>query len=323
MPLSHRRRWALAAGVVAIGLALAGMMAARSNVGRALVKTFLPNWAAAASVAEKPAAPPLPESVFDCQSTAIPWVEPGTVVDRGPPPDWSHLIIKNDTRVTAGETGGKAELWNRTATLFALAVLADVGQDVTTQNHYLARLGLGWCEQVNGRSTVISTATYGKLGAKLDALQALSLGMREIDCDDNARVIARSASTLFYDVKRALAYGPEHLEGRLRHAILVHPRTGELAALLWIVPAPGQAPPAFLERLPPSYVTTFELQFRPSGGNLLSMPSPADFAVRGVPECAERVPVTPELAAVALADELHADTARRLESLLRAAFGWH
>lgn len=323
MPLSRRQRWALAAGIVAVGLALVGVVAARTNVGRALVKTYLPGLAPAAAVAEKPTAPPLPESVFDCQPTPLPWVEPGTLIDRGPPPDWSHLVIKNDTRVTAGETGGNAEMWNRMATLFALAVLADVGQDAATGNHYLARLGLGWCDQVNGQGTVISTATYGKLGAKLDALQVLSLGMREIDCDDNARVIARSASTLFYDVKRVLAYGPEHLEGRLRHAIMVHPRSGELVALLWIVPAEGQPPPAFLERLPPSYVTTFELQFRPSGGNLLSMPSPQDFAVRGVPECAERVPVTPDLAAVALADELNPETARRLESLLRAALGWH
>lgn len=322
LPLSRRQRWALAAGAVAVGLALAGVVAARSNVGRALVKTFLPGWAPAAVVAEKPAAPPFPESVFDCQPTAVPWVEPGTVIDRGPPTDWSHLIIKNDTQVTAGETGGNAETWNRMATLFALAVLADVGQDTSTLNYYLARLGLGWCDQLNGRDTVISTATYGKLGAKLDALQVLSLGMREIDCDDNVRVIARSASTLFYDVKRVLAHGPAHIEGRLRHAILVHPRTGELAALLWIVPAEGQEPPAFLERLPPSYVTTFELQFRPSRGNLLSMPSPEDFAVRGVPVCAERVPVTPDLATVALAVELNADTAGRLESLLRAAFGW-
>lgn len=322
MPLSRRQRWALVAGCVVLAAALAGALGLRSTVGRALVKTYLPGWAPAAPVAEKPSAPPLPESVFDCEPAPIPWVEPGTVVDRGPPPDWSHLVIKNDTRVTSGETGGNAEMWNRMATLFALAVLADVGQDASTGNYYLARLGLGWCDQVNGQGTVISTATYGKLGAKLDALQVLSLGMREIDCDDNVRVIARSASTLFYDVKRVLAYGPEHLEGLLRHAIMVHPRTGELAAFLWVVPAAGQAPPEFLERLPPSFVTTFELQFRPSGGNLLSMPSPRDFAVRGVPECAERLPVTPDLAALALAAELNPDTARHLETLLRAYLGW-
>jgi len=318
LPLSVRQRWALGLGSAALLLGLA----VRSHVGRALIKTYLPGWAPAATLAVKPSAPPLPESVFDCEPAPIPWIEPGTMVDREPPPDWSHLVIKNGTQVTAGDTGGDAEKWIRLATMFTLAVLADVELDETTRNYYLARLGLGWCDEVNGRSTVISTATYISLGAKLDVMQALSLGMREIDCDDNVRVIARSASSLFYDVKRVLAYDEGHLEGRLRHAILVHPRTGELAAFLWIVPAESKPPPTFLERLPPNLVTTFELQFRPSQGTLLSMPSPTDFAVRRVPECADRVPVTPPLAEVAQAAELTPETARRLEALLRSYLSW-
>jgi hypothetical protein len=315
---SARHRWALGLGSAALLLGLA----VRTNVGRALVKTYLPGLAPAANLAANPSAPALPESVFDCNPAPIPWIEPGTVVEREAPSDWSHLVIKNDTQVTAGEIKGDAERWIQLATLFALAVLADVEQDETTGNYYLSRLGLGWCEDVNGRSTVISTATSSQLGAKLDVMQSLSLGMREIDCDDNVRVIARSASSLFYDVKRVLAYDEGHLEGRLRHAILVHPRTGELAAFLWIVPAESKPPPQFLERLPPNWVTTFELQFRPSKGTLLSMPSPTDFAVRRVPECTERVPMTPALAELSLLAELTPVSARRLEAELRNYLGW-
>lgn len=324
-PRIKRRPWLWIGSGLLLALIAMVLLGSRSRVGRALVKTYLPALAPSAVVAAVEAVPPLPQSVFDCEPTPIAWIEPGTEVLDGPPQGWSHLVIKNDMQVTAGRLTEDAAVWNRMATLFSLAVLADVQRDPAQGNYYLARLAMGWCQPIDGHPRVISTATYQKLGAKLDPLEAVSLAMREVDCDDNTRVVARAAASLFYDVHRVLAYGERHLSGRLRHALLVYPRTGELAALMWIVPPAEIGPPeeGFLERLPASMVTTFELQFLPSQGNLLSMPSPDDFAVRGVPQGQTRIRVTPELARLVYREEFDGAAAVALERALRAELGWN
>lgn len=321
MESTRRRRWIVAAGIVLVVLLLV-LAGSRTTVGRALVRTYLPWLTSSASAPAKAVEPPWPESVFNCEPATIGWVEPGTIIDRTPPDDWSHLVIRNDTRVVAGERGAQAERWNKLAEMFSLALLADVGRQ---EDHYfLARIATGWCHAIDGRETVITSATQAKLGAKLNALAAITLGIREVECDEHTRIVARSASTLVYDVERTLVFGEEHLSGHLRYALLVHPRTGELAAFLWIVPpAEVEAPEsARIERLPPNFITTFALRFRAKGSGLLAMPAPDDYAVVDIPEGQSQLSITAAQRPVIYARTFDQSTALELEKLLRDAIGW-
>ncbi|MBX3414770.1 MAG: hypothetical protein KF708_18930 [Pirellulales bacterium] len=321
MEQARRRRVAMAAIAAAIVL-VAIFLLARTTVGRAMVRTYAPWLVPAEAAPAKVAEVPWPESVFDCKPAPVLWVEPGTIVDQGPPADWSHLVMKNDTRVVAGETGKQAENWNKLAEMFSMAALADIGRK--ENEFFLARIGTGWCHPIDGHDTVISSRTQARQGAKLPALAAIALGVREIECDENTKIVARSASTLFYDVERAIAYGDEHLQARLRYAILVHPHEGKLVAFAWIVPPKEmQDPPAAaIQKLPESFITTFELRFRPKGSGALSMPGADDYAVLRVPQGELPIDVTPELQPIVYADAFDQEKALALEELLREHLGW-
>lgn len=318
----RKRTWAL----LSVGLVVTCTVwfLSQTITGRALVRTYAPALSPAAPQAQRVAAVPLPESVFDCQPVPLPWLEPGTVVDDGPPQGWTHLVTKNDTQVVAGPTGPEVQAWHQLATRFPLAVLVEVDRDPRTQAAWLRRLGMGWCATIDGHDRVISARTHAQQRAGLSALEAFSLGLREVDNETHVRIVARSASTLIYDLERVLAYGTEHLVGRIRHGLLVHPQTGEFAALLWIVP-PAEIPSpaqAFAERLPPNGLVTFELQFRQPARSGLLLPSPDDYAVVRLPRCAERFEIAPSYAQLAYTDQIDPEGARRIEHWLRGMLGW-
>lgn len=316
-----RRRWIVFSGVVAVALLIV-ITGSRTTVGRAVVRSYLPWLETTAPAPVKPIEPLWPESVFDCEPGVIGWIEPGTIIDDGPPEDWSHLVLKNATRVVAGERGKQAARWNQMAEMFSLALVADVGR--LGNDYFLARIGTGWCHPVNGHDTVISSTSRSKVGVKLPMMAALSLGVREVECDEKTRVMARSASTLIYEVERVLAFGDQHLSGHLRYAVLVHPHTGELAAYLWMVPPAEIEPPAdaHLERLPPSCVTTFGLRYRPSRSGMLSMPAADDYAVATIPEGMSRLPIDDALLPLVYAPQFDQDRALALEARLRDDLGW-
>jgi len=322
METARRRRWLISALIVCSTLLIAGVASSRTTVGRAVVRSYLPSLVRVAVTPVETVDAPWPESVFNCEPTTIDWVEPGTIIDGEPPGDWSHLVLKNDTRVVAGERSKRSERWNQLAEMFSMALLADV--DRQGNNYILARVGTGWCLSIDGHETVISSSTRAKLGAPLSALAVLALRARENECEEETRIIARSASTLFYDVERTLVFEERHLTGHLRYALLAHPRTGDLAAFLWIVP-PEEIEPAIaarIERLPPNFKTTFGLRFRRSSGGLLAMPRPDDYAVVDIPTGESQVPITASLRPVAYAPQLNQAQALELERVLRGELGW-
>lgn len=321
MEQARRRRVAMAT-IAAILTLVALAYFAQTTVGRALVRAYTPWLVPADAAPEKVAEVPWPESVFDCKPAPVLWIEPGTIVDNAPPADWSHLVMKNDTRVVAGETNRAAERWNKLAEMFSMAALADVGRK--GNEYFLARIGTGWCHPIDGHETVISSRTQSKQQAQLPALAVIALSVREIECDENTHIVARSASTLIYDVERAIAYGDEHLKGRIRYAILVHPHEGTLAAFAWIIPPKelSNPPAAAIERLPENFITTFELRFRPKGSGVLSMPGADDYAVIRIPPGESQIAITPELTPIACAESFDQPKAVALEQLLRAHLGW-
>lgn len=295
-----------------------------TNFGQALMRVYAPALAPVPG-ASRQSQRPLPEFEFSVQSTPLSWIEPGTLLENGHPAGWTRLVIKNNMKIVAGATGAQARSWNELLSSFSLAVTARVAQSPNEQSQYvLEEVAMGWCREIGTASTVISSGTHQQLKAELTAMEAILLAMQELDCEQNIRVIARSAITMFYDVERHFVFDGQHKLATIRHAILVNPRTGSLSAFLWIVsPAEnlsdgGQA----IELLPNDFVTTFELRLKPAEGRILALPAPEDFAIMRLPSGHDQLPIDAALAELAFASSFTPQSARQLEKRLQHRLGW-
>lgn len=296
----------------------------QTQLGQAIARVYAP-WLAARPDDATASRQPLPKFAFDVRTGILPWLPPGTVVPDAPPSEWTHLLIKNDVKITSGESGRPAENLNKLLSNFSLATVANVTPpDDKQPYHMLKRVAMGWCVDVHGSPTVVSSSTYEEHGAELDAVEAVVLAMQELECEKNTRVIARSAITMLYEVEYFFAYGEEHVASRLRYAVLVHPRTGELAVFTWVVPPGNVDPPGgrVLRRLPENLITTFELRLMPRSGGGIGLPSPSDVAIAKLPPLEEVATIGPELAASLYADSFTPETAEQLQARLWEFLGW-
>lgn len=331
--IGSQRRRALYLGVSTLGLAavLTGLLTG-INGGQAFLRVYAPWLASRPQVAEKPRPADLPASQFLEETELIPWVDPGLIVDAGPPSGWSHLVIKNNVRVANKAESGNApkadtgESWNDLIGTFWLAIMANVRRLSREPTRYeLEKIGMGWCRRVDGHDVTISTSTLRTQKVELSPVESLLLAMQELSCEQNMFIRARSSCTLIYDVQRYLVLDSRHTQGQLRHAILVHPQTGDLAAFYWIVPPTTVVAPKELtiDRLPPEFITTYDLHYQPNSGRLKGMPSESDYATVGLPDGADQHTVADENRQAFLAQQVNSTVARELEGALRAFLGWH
>lgn len=328
MPTSRSRWLVPVGGMTLLAAAAAGLFG--TTPGQAFLRVYAPVLANRPNGEIKPAAQ-LPASDFIVEAELIPWIDPGLVVDSEPPKGWTHLVIKNNVRVFNDAAGGEApraesgESWNELIGTFWLAMVADVRRLTEQPPRYgLERLGMGWCRTHRGHDVVLSTSTLRTQDVELSPVESLLLAMQELSCEQHMTIPARSSCTLFYDVERYLLIDGAHRSGVLRHAVLVHPQTGELTAFFWVVP-PAGAPSSgelMVEQLPPRFVTTYDLHYQPGSGRLKGMPSESDYATVGLPECPERHAVRSDQRSSFLAAQLTTVTARELEAALRGFLEW-
>lgn len=322
-PRPKRTAWLIVLGVFVVAcFALAWI--SRTQVGQALLRLYVP------SLARRQAAPaerrePLPEFTFDVTRTPMPWMKPGTNVVDLPADEWTHLVIRNDVEVTAGDSGPRRDNLNKLLSVFSLATVADVEPARPRRDyHMLGKLAMGWCVEIDGRPTVVSSSTYGNLGAELSTLESFVLAMQELQCEQTTHIIARSAVTILYEVEYYFAYDDEHRVSRLRYAALVHPRSGELAVLMWLVAPEDAEPPGgrIIRRLPDNFITTYHLRLMPKQGSGLALPSAEDVALLGLPQVPETTEVDPELAPLLYAKSYTAESAKELQTRCWKTLGW-
>lgn len=319
-----RRRVLIFSIAFMVFVACAWLGLSRTNLGQAVLRVYLPALAAAPKTPDK-TFEPLPEFAFNVQPAPLPWIEPGSNVSDGPPPQWTHLIVKNDMQIVAGAQGSRAKSWNELLSSFSLAVVARVSQPHDGQAYYtLDEVAMGWCRAGDEGSMVISTSTFRDLAVDLSDLEAMLLAMQELECEQNVRVVARSAITMIYDVERFFVFNEQHRRAILREAILVNPRTGKLAAFMWkVAPAEYRADAGgAIELLPRDFVTTFELRLKPAQGGVLALPASDDFAILKLPNGKAQLPLNDGLAKMALASEFTPQSARKLEKSLQQYLDW-
>jgi hypothetical protein len=260
-----------------------------------------------------------PSSGYDVTPRPIERLVPGTVVGDGPPPGWSHLVIKSVPRPGAGDTDRLTPSTRALASFIFTAFVAHVRPEtVEGRTRYrLAHLAMGLGTAVKGRDTILSPDTQARLGARLGFLQRLVLS-GAYGMQGEVQVVARSRGCAFVDAPTLLLRRGKHRSVTLRYALLVDDRTGHLDALLWLLDrqADPDAPASRVRLLPRNLIEDCVLHVD-AHEFTLGVPTDRAFAAAELPPARAQLSFPDDLKAPAARPLLTPAEARRLEAGLR------
>ncbi len=302
----RRVRVALVLGIVVLTALVAGGLA---------VRNFRPA-----------VAPPAWADDYDVTAQPPEEIAPGTVVERGPPNGWSHLVIKSLPRVRPSEVPrvpenrlvGRDGLVRRVSWMFT-AFTADVvpEQQGNHTRYRLRAIGLGLGASVHGRDMVITADTAGLFGAALDPFQKITLDTG-YKIQQQARVVLHGPTFALLDTPVTFRCGEKNRMVRYRYALLVDPSTGRLDVLSWRLGAEGGGC-ADLTRavlLHPNTIDEAELIPDPTEFEY-GIPNELAFGVDDLPPHRLEVAIPPELAGMAALTKFTPADAHALEEGLR------
>lgn len=248
-------------------------------------------------------------------------IPPGTVVDQKAPEGWSHLVLKSLPRISPTHQHLVAPSTYQLASLVFTSMVARV-ERVPGSNpaHYvLGDIGLGLGTKVQGHHMVLSPETQAQLGANLGFQERIVLS----ECHKRqalARSVVRTQTMAVFDTHAVMIRDGRHRIAKVRYAILLDPRSGQIATLCWGVDIDGQGRPfasnTALEWLPPNKVDQLTLYVDPAQITL-GIPSGLAFAINQVPQGNSEIPLTSDLAFLTGSAKYTPQTAEELETQLR------
>jgi hypothetical protein len=173
---------------------------------------------------------------WDIAARKIELLSPGTIVGDRLPEPWTHLIVKSQPRVTAGDVNRVSNTQLRLAGMYFMATLAQVERvDRGGRTSYrLARLASGIGTNVSGRDMIVSPETTGRLGANVGFLGGILLG-EMYDKQRAVEVVLRSETLAVYDTPIVIRLNDRNRTLVLRYGIVVDPQSGRLNALAWLI----------------------------------------------------------------------------------------
>jgi hypothetical protein len=270
-----------------------------------------------------PSAPPAPDWSAEYDLTARPpdLIPPGTVVERSPPPGWSHLVIKSLPRVRPADRVKLPAVTVRMASWMFTAFLADVRPE--GGRHRLRAIALGFGTSVHGRDTVITPETGKQLGADFGFLGAgREILAKAYERQKKGVVVIHGPTLGLLDTPVWFRCGETNRLVRYRYALLADAPTGRLDVLLWSLGTDdgGCGDRAEVVRIEPG--TIDEAELIPDMGEFnLGVPSEAGFGVDRFPPHTERYLLPSELRALAGQTRFTPAEAHALETGLRKLGG--
>jgi hypothetical protein len=183
----------------------------------------------------------------------------------------------------------------------------------------LGDIGLGLGTNVQGRHVVLSPETQAQLGANLGFQERIVLS----ECHKRqamARAVARTQTMAVFDTHAVMIRDGRHRLAKVRYAVLLDPRSGQIATLCWGVDLDNQGRPyvsnTALEWLPPNKVDELTLYVDPAQITL-GIPGDLAFAVNQVPQGQARIALTSDLALLTGSAKYTAQSTEELETQLR------
>ncbi len=249
------------------------------------------------------------------------FVPPGTVIGQKPPQGWSHLVLKSLPGISPKHQQLVSQSTYQLASLIFTSIVARVEAIPATNppRFRLGDIGLGLGTKVQGQDMVLSPETQARLGANLGFQERIVLS----ECHKRqamARAVVRTATMAVIDTHAVMIREGRHRLAKVRYAILLDPRSGQIATLCWGVDIDQQGKPyaanTALEWLPSNKVDQLTLYVDP-GQITLGIPSDLAFAVNQVPQGHSRIPLTSDLALLTGSAAYTPQSAEELESQLR------
>lgn len=176
------------------------------------------------------------EPFVDVTQRYLPVIRPGTqVTDRVE--GWSHLLMVCEPTLAAGDVDDMDAFSRGLASRFNLTLAADVRRN-SDGTYYLRSLGCGFAVK-NDDGYVLVSADESQ-GASLGFIERMVLQRNEAVFKDVIQ-FARSLHMAIFDAKTYVLNEGKHREWYVRHAVLVHPKTGQVSQVLWLLaPQAGQ-----------------------------------------------------------------------------------
>jgi len=173
---------------------------------------------------------------YSVDARPIGLLPPGTVIDEQAPAGWSHLIVKSQPRVTAGDVGRVSRRQIQLAGLFFMATLASVErvEEGDSVRYRIARFASGIGTNIAGRDTIVTPNSIGRLGGDVGFLGGLVLDEMYQE-QQSVTVKLRSESTIVYDTPIVLRIDDENRSLVLRYCAALDPQNGNLETLAWLI----------------------------------------------------------------------------------------
>jgi hypothetical protein len=281
--------------------------------------------------------PPAWADDYDVTAAEPESIAPGTVIERGPPAGWSHLVIKSEPRVKPSEAPrvplprlvniSREEYLQQVSWMFTAFTADVVGERQGAHvRHRLRAVGLGLGAKLDGRDTVLAPQDAAR------TVQGLGFPKREIQqrirretlekgygVQKQARIAVHSPLFGLVDTPVTFRCGQKNRMVRFRYALLVDGPTGRLDVLCWRLGGEGDqcSDPARAVLLPPNDIDPAELVPDPAEFNALNIPSELAFGVDDLPPHRLEVTIPAGLRALAGRTRFTAGEARALENGLR------
>lgn len=176
----------------------------------------------------------LAETIVEPKSIDL--IPPGTVIAQRAPLPWTHLIVKSQPRVTAGDIGQVPTSQVRLAGMYFMATLARVekiesGEDTSFR---LADLASGIGTRIGDRDIIVSPDTIESLGAHVGFIAKAVLGEMQAQ-QESVEIVLRNDVCEIYDTPIILRRNGRNQSLVFRYAVLVAPQDGNVETLGWLI----------------------------------------------------------------------------------------
>ena len=260
-----------------------------------------------------------PSVLYDVELRHVPRLKPGTIVEKGPPQGWSHLIIKNQPFLNRAEADKVHPLAARLAKALFSAMVAHVDQDPAdpARRFRLRAVAVGLGTNIDGRDVIISSQTLNQQSDEFGFIYKTVVSRTEDELAQWAQV-ARSPSMVIMDVPCWMVRNGIHQRVSVRNAVLVNPNDGGLVTLVWVVapqdPRQNRAKVDPMRWLQPNLVYEYPLHVDESQV-IAGVPTSTAFAMHDLPEGFE-LQVPQALRPIAGQRRLTPQAAQQIESEL-------
>ena len=176
---------------------------------------------------------------IDVRPAPIATIPPGTVVDKGPPRGWSHLVVKSLPRVREANRQQVNAITARMAAWMFTAFLADVRKNAQGQ-YELRAIALGLGANVKGQDLVLTSGTARRFAADLGLFGGRILDTAYERQSADSRILARSPTMAILDTPVWFHMNGVNRLIRFRYALLVDAVSGRLDVVVWAVDPAGK-----------------------------------------------------------------------------------